>query len=252
MNAIYEEDDTYFELERDLYFDENNQFKNDRNLIIDALKKHRYYLLQYANDEIKNDMEVALLCVGDPFFGDITFLGKTILQDPNFIIEAYKQTNPLCPLSMPIKKPLIESDEKQTEKKSFLDYLNFEMNTQIDLDHAQQQLFIDKYSFIRFECGKNLVDCMWSLLDSYVLKNLRIGLSYDYEIKIPGIHYLTNCFMSDNHYKIMISGIVVFEEILSPNEDCASKIVQKVHDVLADNIESIKKFQNVSAIMQWD
>lgn len=252
MSMTYEEENAVIELERDIYFDETNHFKNDRKLIMDALKSGHYYLMQYANDEIKNDMQIALLCAGDPFSGDITFVDQSILRDPNFIIEAYKQANPICPLATPIKKPITLSSEKPAEKKSFLDHLNSEIYTTMDLDRMLQHLLIDKYSFIRFECGKNLVDSMWSLWESSALQRLRIDLSYDHEIKIPKIRYLANDFMPEDHYKIMLNGIIVYESFLAFDEDCKSKILQKIREVLMDNIESIKKLQNALYTMQWD
>lgn len=226
----------------------NEEFKNDRNFIISALKQKHFYVLQYADDTIKNDKEIALMAIYSQREGDITYVSKKILQDVSFIIDAYKKFRPLNLLYTPIKKLHCNS----VEKKSFLDYINFEMCTNLDLDNALHELIMYRYSLIRLEFGIDLTKDIIPLMVNDAFKNIRINIFKAKNIEIPKTHCCTNDLMPPNGYKIVINKVVVFEETLDASQSNSSRIIQTAYNALNNNTDTIKKYQDALVAMRWD
>ena len=72
-----------------IYKNTPDEFKNDREILLIAVKSNALESLRYASDELKNDKEIALEAIKNASFS-VFYISENLINDKSFFIEAVK------------------------------------------------------------------------------------------------------------------------------------------------------------------
>jgi len=201
-------------------------FKDDRDLVIFAIEQGCGFILQYANDSIKNDMEVALKTI-DYYKGSI-FIGETIRRDSSFIIQVIQRRNPYRLLCSPIQKPDNKISSITENKKSFRSHYYSALYPNINLDTAFDELCKFDIDRLFLQVGNGLSSMAMPKKSRHHINAtqlIRQEIAKECVLNIPNIWIERNPIMSSNAYQLLIKGITVGEGLIDPDRQDATDVI---------------------------